>query len=441
MANATRRRLSFVDLAHPQVWHKLVEYTEVTIAFAKLITDFNNQWAKICLLTSSQLQQLVIDFRRKTESEIRGKCHLGGMMYDLWESLLLESEIESQSLKKVACIMEKEICGQLTNCVMNKTLQLTLNKEYRHDLDEILEKSHEYVQELQEEYSKIFNNQGVTSDIDLAHNEYVLELAGVNGLYSKYQYNILPELLQSMEQSQLETIDAICQNIQLIASVLQEHHEQRHSSLASFVVTSTTTNPNEELENYICSMNETNDGLTKSPVHIRFESFLSPMNNNNNNNNNSRMLTGKDEQLIIYAAPVIKMQLSSHCKETIDRLKEIKKEKSLLLAIINPQTSKIPVKQHDDQQQSDKKILNQICDFMKRKHQLRLIELEESVLLAQQDLLKPHRPSMSSNADNEHDAHKRNSKNIKGLWHDAFRALKTSTTASGSGENENLSVS
>jgi hypothetical protein len=45
------------------------------------------------------------------------------------------------------------------------------------------------------------------------------------------------------------------------------------------------------------------------------------------------------------------MQLSSRCKEIIDRLKEIKKEKSLLLAVINPQTAKIPIKQRDDQQQ------------------------------------------------------------------------------------------
>ncbi len=32
---------------------------------------------------------------------------------------------------------------------------------------------------------------------------------------------------------------------------------------------------------------------------------------------------------------------------------------------------------------SEKKFLNQMNDFMKKKHQLRLIELEESVLLAQ----------------------------------------------------------
>lgn len=36
MASNTRRRVSFVDFAHPQVWHKLLEYTEVTISLAKL---------------------------------------------------------------------------------------------------------------------------------------------------------------------------------------------------------------------------------------------------------------------------------------------------------------------------------------------------------------------------------------------------------------------
>ena len=48
---------------------------------------------------------------------------------------------------------------------------------------------------------------------------------------------------------------------------------------------------------------------------------------------------------------------------------------------------------------------------------------------------------MSSINDNEPDATKRNTKNIKGLWRDAFQALKTSTSTSGSGDDENRSVS
>ncbi|CAF1421947.1 unnamed protein product [Adineta steineri] len=348
MANSTRRHVSYVDLSHPQEWTKLLEYAEVTIALTKLVADFSNQWAKICSLASSQLHQLVNDFRKKTENEIRAKCHLNGMMYDLWESLLLETDIESQSLKKVSCIMEKNIYGPLSSFVTNKSLQLTINREHRRDLDKITEKGHEMVKELKEEYSKIYNTHGATSDFDLIHNEYFLEIVGVNGLYSKYNQKILPQLLQGMEQSQLEIIDGTCQNMQLIASILQEFHERRHSSYASFVVTSSSANPNEEIENYICSVNESNDRSATPPVHIQFESFVSPINHNSRLHSIS---SPNNDQLIIYAAPVIQMQLSSRCKETIERLREIKKEKSLLLAVINPPTPKPLVKHSDDQQQ------------------------------------------------------------------------------------------
>jgi len=138
-------------------------------------------------------------------------------MYDLWESLLLESEIESQvnrrkkkhltnkliisylfqkALKKVACVMEKQICIPLKDFRTYQTFQLTTNKEHRREFDEILKNSREIVEDAHDEYSKVYNNHGVTHDYHAAHNEYILELAGLNNLYSKYQYNILPQLLQ-----------------------------------------------------------------------------------------------------------------------------------------------------------------------------------------------------------------------------------------------------
>ncbi len=88
-------------------------------------------------------------------------------MYDLWESLLLESELESQvnwgekhlvnsylilfieqSLKKMACSMEKEICGPLGSFITNRSIQLSINRQHRTDLNEILEKSHDIVKEV-----------------------------------------------------------------------------------------------------------------------------------------------------------------------------------------------------------------------------------------------------------------------------------------------------
>ncbi|CAF2400060.1 unnamed protein product [Rotaria sp. Silwood2] len=351
MANSTRRRLSFVDFPDPQVWHKLIEYAEVTIAFTKLITDFTNQSAKIWFLASSQLHQLVSDFRRKTEIEIRERCHLGGMMYDLWESLLLESELESQSLKKMACLMEKEICTPLASFITNKSVELSINKQHRSDLHEILETSHNIVQELQKEYAKIYSDSGVTPEFHRAHNQYVIELVGVNGLLSKYQYHVLPQLLQGMEQSQIGVIDTVCQNLQLIASLIQNYHEQRHRSFASFVVTSSTTDPNEELENYICSINESSGEPSTPPINIEFEIFHSPFNKLTTYNSRLQHLSPHNsEQLIVYAAPIIQSQLSAHCREAAERLKEVKKEKSALLAVVNKAPTKHHL-QHEDQQQ------------------------------------------------------------------------------------------
>lgn len=56
------------------------------------------------------------------------------------------------------------------------------------------------------------------------------------------------------------------------------------------------------------------------------------------------------DQLIVYAAPVLQSQLISRCKETGERLKEIKKEKNSILTT----TAKQPTRQcqpNDDQQQ------------------------------------------------------------------------------------------
>ena len=50
--------------------------------------------------------------------------------------------------------------------------------------------------QLKDEYFKVFDSCGVTCDFDLIRNQYVLELAGINSLYSKYQFNILPDFLR-----------------------------------------------------------------------------------------------------------------------------------------------------------------------------------------------------------------------------------------------------
>jgi hypothetical protein len=98
-------------------------------------------------------------------------------------------------------------------------------------------------------------------------------------------------------------------------------------------------------------MNESSSGSSTPPVHIEFESFKAPVNKLSTLNSRSPHLSPhNNEQLIIYAAPIIQSQLSSRSKETVERLKEIKKDKSTLLSVVNKTPTK-QQQQHEDQQQ------------------------------------------------------------------------------------------
>ena len=96
-------------------------------------------------------------------------------------------------------------------------------------------------------------------------------------------------------------------------------------------------------------MNETSGDSSIPTVHIEFESFISPV--DTQSTMSSRYLSPHTtDQLIVYAAPVLQSQLISRCRETGERLKEIKKEKNSVLTA----TAKQPTKQcqpNDDQQQ------------------------------------------------------------------------------------------
>ena len=99
-------------------------------------------------------------------------------------------------------------------------------------------------------------------------------------------------------------------------------------------------------------MNESSGGASTPPVHIEFESFVSPVGKILTNNARcSQISTHNTEQLIVYAAPVIQSEISTMSKETGERLKEVKKEKASLTASINKTPVKAHYQQHDDQQQ------------------------------------------------------------------------------------------
>ncbi|CAF0992853.1 unnamed protein product, partial [Didymodactylos carnosus] len=246
-------------------------------------------------------------------------CELGGVMYDLWESLLIETELESQSLKNLAYSMDKHISLPLNNLVLNKNLQLSNNIQQRQTFEAIMEKGHEIVDCIRQEYMKAFETYGLTPNFYTARNDYIIELVGFNTMLSKHHYNILPSVLMDMEESEIEVIEGICSSLKSLAQILQDQHEQRQHSLKSFVLTSSNSNANEEVENYICSMNENGDSIEMTKID--YDVFIPAIDSHD---------TGDDGLIMTPSSAIIQTNIISRKKEINDRLKEIKKEKNML---------------------------------------------------------------------------------------------------------------
>ena len=56
-------------------------------------------------------------------------------------------------MKKIACRMEKEISGPLGTSIISKTLELSINRNHRLDLDQVLDASHDILQQVHQAQS------------------------------------------------------------------------------------------------------------------------------------------------------------------------------------------------------------------------------------------------------------------------------------------------
>lgn len=100
-------------------------------------------------------------------------------------------------------------------------------------------------------------------------------------------------------------------------------------------------------------MKESNVDSNTGPIHIEFESFISPLTKSNSSaiSRAQQLSIHSHDQLIVYSAPVIQSQLQERCRQINERLKEVKKEKTSVASIIAKSVLIKQGKHHEDQQQ------------------------------------------------------------------------------------------
>ncbi|XP_064102532.1 uncharacterized protein LOC135212740 isoform X10 [Macrobrachium nipponense] len=139
-------------------------------------------------------------------------------MFDVWESLLQEVEVDSQIHADVAGTLNRQISRPLIEKTFFRKIQSRKVFTHRESFDTILLKTEDMLNKCRRDYSDAYlahyrtqTNASLAAYFD-AHNAYVQQLHATNGMLQEYNRSTLPTLLEELEGVYLDvsTVLADC---------------------------------------------------------------------------------------------------------------------------------------------------------------------------------------------------------------------------------------
>ncbi|XP_066950483.1 SH3 and cysteine-rich domain-containing protein isoform X20 [Macrobrachium rosenbergii] len=139
-------------------------------------------------------------------------------MFDVWESLLQEVEVDSQIHADVAGTLNRQISRPLIEKTFYRKIQSRKVFTHRESFDTILLKTEDMLNKCRRDYSDAYlahyrtqTNASLAAYFD-AHNAYVQQLHATNGMLQEYNRSTLPTLLEELEAVYLDvsTVLADC---------------------------------------------------------------------------------------------------------------------------------------------------------------------------------------------------------------------------------------
>ncbi|XP_076037098.1 uncharacterized protein LOC143022658 [Oratosquilla oratoria] len=181
---------------------KLQVCSTLVIAYLVLeMSDFTAQLSQIHERHAEDLQHLVETYRKRN-SELRNERPCQNQMFQAWETLLQEAEVDSQIHSDVAGTLARQVSRPLIEKTFNRKIQSRKIFIHRESFDSILSKTEEKLKKCKREYVEAYqehcktqSNASLAAYFD-AHNAYVQQLHATNGMLQEYNNQALPAMLE-----------------------------------------------------------------------------------------------------------------------------------------------------------------------------------------------------------------------------------------------------
>jgi len=408
---------SLKSLSHPAVWPNVKQHITSSLAIVKNLSDFAQELSQMYEHHAGELQLLVGNYRKKN-AELRKDGRSGGnCMLQMWEALLQEVEADSQAHSEVASVLGRQVSRHTLERTFYRKVQARKLLAHRESLDTLITKSEDNLSKCRQEYKAAYlshtqtpsNTATLAAYLD-AHNTYVTQLHATNAMVELYSKELLPDLLQELDEVYSDLCSILSEAIAQGAEIISNRASVQSRRYCTIWSESKTMDPNGDTANLMRTI------TIPSQPHpsYRLRLFTPPT------NEPDPQVTQLKNTLVTdrVASIQIPQRYETLCEEATELQSQMQHLQDSLSTMLRIQQRSIESSLFNKANEIQE-------DISMKKYELKTTQISYAAVRAQKELFGSKMDTAEGGPSSDRKMSSASTASMKSKWLKAFKSLKT----------------
>ncbi|GFR98027.1 hypothetical protein ElyMa_002760300 [Elysia marginata] len=236
MESKSYTKYCYATLSHPSIKEAIALHNFSILKLSVLVSEFAQQIAVAHEAFSKEIQAIIASFRRRNyELKKQRPVETPNCIFNTWEALLHETEMDAQAHLDAASLLLKNVYLPLQEVASHKNRQADMLASFRDNLASVYSEALRVEQKAEKEYHSSFQDfvglakdsgekeaEAVRARLHRNHNDYILNIRATNKMADEFN-KALPRILE------VRFFLHLCFNVQSVG-VLENKDKKRNST-------------------------------------------------------------------------------------------------------------------------------------------------------------------------------------------------------------------
>ncbi|XP_021345795.1 uncharacterized protein LOC110445468 [Mizuhopecten yessoensis] len=416
MTSSNQAKGCYAEFTHPALKDHINQNNTSALKLAILVAEFAQQMAAAHEHFSKEIQSVISSFRRKNYELLKERpVDTPSSIYNAWETLLQETELDAQAHLDAASLLIKSVYKPLEEMATYKQSQAQRLNVFREHFDNTLQKVQNQLECAEEEYKNSYtqyqdcstpiSRENAKAQFYNAHNEYVFQIRASNRTIDEFQM-VIPKVLEELEEIYIDTSNTVNVAIESHALLLLTKANEQHKRFDELLKVCRQVNPQLDISWYVEALNPECPRLELH--HPCFHPADITIINSEESMKNT-LIVDRSTEVTLYER---RCRLQ---KEAAELTSYIKQNQDITHTLVN-------ICQRNLANHLYAKVYETQEDMCRKRNEIRIANMQLAAVRAQIDLF-----TSKQNGSVEDMSDKKSAASIKGMWKKAVKNLKTAS--------------